>query len=400
MKTIKENYLDFYKINKIIPTVDLEDSNLAATITQRRNFYINIGLTEDNFQNKTVLELGPGTGYNAYFLLKYGKIKNITLVDANFSSLEKLRKNLATFKNKKIINRNINSFKIKKKFDFVIIENVLGGLKNPKKIFKNILKFIKPGGSIILTLTEPIGIFSEKLRFLHSKLLLKNLTNENKKFFLRTKILSKEFSSHLATLGKNTRICQKWVQDNMLNELWIAKKNYFSFHDLYKGLNKKKFLIKNTSPNYNTNFGWYKNFNTKNNNYNFLSNYLKNKINLIHIKEKFDVSLEIKSIEKIEKENFKIFNSIVKINELINKFNINSKNFKKNLIKINQHIILLSKLFCSNSKITKSLIEFSSLLNNYIYNNKKRIKYNNYKNFWGHTTCPIIIYKLKNLFAN
>lgn len=52
---------------------------------------------------------------------------------------------------------------------------------------------MKPGGSLILTLTEPMGIFSEKLRYLHSLLLLKNNRIKNKNFSFETKILSKEF---------------------------------------------------------------------------------------------------------------------------------------------------------------------------------------------------------------
>jgi ubiquinone/menaquinone biosynthesis C-methylase UbiE len=402
MKIVKENYLDFYKENKIIPTVDLKDSNLNILMKQRHNFYLNLGITIDNFQNKEILELGPGTGYNAYFLLKYAKIKKITLVDANYFSLNKLKKNLAKFNNKKIINKNINIFKIKKKFDYIIVENVLGGLKDPKKIFKRVLNFVKPGGSVILTLTEPMGIFSEKLRYLHSLLLLKNSTKKNKKFSYETKILSKEFKSHLIKLGRNTRNSEKWVQDNMLNKAWITKNKYFSFYDLYKSLNKKKFLIKNSSPNYNTNFDWYKNFNTKIYNFNYLKNYLKNQINLIHIKEKFNSELGGGGmINKIKKnKNFKIYNIIIKTNKLINSFNVNSKNFKINLDKINKYIVLLSKLLNSNINISKGLIEFSNLLNNYKTKDKKKIKYDNYKKLWGHTTCPIIVYKLNNYYAN
>lgn len=394
---IKENYLDFYRENKIIPTVNLKDSNLNILMKQRHNFYLNLGISIDNFQNKEILELGPGTGYNAYFLLKYAKIKKITLVDANYFSLRKLKENLKTFKNKKIINKNINSFKIKKKFDYIIVENVLGGLNDPKRIFKRVINFMKPGGSLILTLTEPMGIFSEKLRYLHSLLLLKNNKIKNKNFSFETKILTKEFNSHLLKLGKNTRNSEKWVQDNMLNKAWIRKNKYFSFYDLYKSLNKKKFLIKNSSPNFNTNFGWYKNFNAENYNYNFLKNYLKNQINLIHVKQKFNSDLEIK-IKK--NKNFKICKIITKINKLISSFNVNSRNFKKNLHKINKYIILLSKLINSNIIISKSLIEFSNLLSKYINKDKKKIKYNNYKKLWGHATCPVIIYKLNNYYAN
>jgi ubiquinone/menaquinone biosynthesis C-methylase UbiE len=397
MRSIKENYLDFYKENKIIPTVNLKDSSLNILMKQRHDFYLNLGITIDSFQNKEILELGPGTGYNAYFLLKYAKIKKITLVDANYFSLKTLKKNLTRFNNKKIINKNINSFKIKKKFDYIIIENVLSGLKDPKRIFKRVLNFMKPGGSLILTLTEPMGIFSEKLRYLHSLLLLKNTRKKNKNFSFEARILSREFKSHLIKLGKNTRNSEKWVQDNMLNKAWITKNKYFSFYDLYKSLNKKKFLIKNSSPNYNTNFSWYKNFNTKNYNYNYFKNYLKNQINLIHVKEKFNSDLK----KKIRKnKNIEICNIITITNKLISSFNVNSINFKKKLDKINKYIILLSKLLNSNINISKGLIEFSNLLSNYINKDKKKIKYNNYKKLWGHATCPIIIYKLNNYYAN
>jgi SAM-dependent methyltransferase len=400
MRIAKENYLDFYKENKIIPTIDLKDSSLNILMKQRHNFYLNLGITINNFLNKEILELGPGTGYNAYYLLKYAKIKKITLVDANYYSLNILKKNLAKFNNKKIINKNINIFKIKKKFDYIIVENVLGGLKDPKRIFKRVLNFVKPGGSIILTLTEPMGIFSEKLRYLHSLLLLKNSKKKNKKFSCETKILSKEFKSHLIKLGKNTRNSEKWVQDNMLNKTWITKNKYLSFYDLYKSFNKEKFLIKNSSPNYNTNFDWYKNFNTKNYNYNYFQNYLKNQINLIHIKEKFNLELK-ESKNKIKKnKNLEIYNIIIKTNKLISSFKVNSKNFKKNLGKINKNIILLSKLLNSNINISKGLIEFSNLLNNYENKDKKKIKYDNYKKFWGHATCPMIIYKLNNYYGN
>jgi hypothetical protein len=106
-------------------------------------------------------------------------------------------------------------------------------------------------------------------------------------------------------------------------------------------------------------------------------------------------------INKIKKnKNFKIYNIIIKTNKLINSFNVNSKNFKINLDKINKYIVLLSKLLNSNINISKGLIEFSNLLNNYKTKDKKKIKYDNYKKLWGHTTCPIIVYKLNNYYAN
>jgi len=42
MRSIKENYLDFYKENKIIPTVNLKDSSLNILMKQRHDFYLYI----------------------------------------------------------------------------------------------------------------------------------------------------------------------------------------------------------------------------------------------------------------------------------------------------------------------------------------------------------------------
>ena len=58
----------------------------------------------NNFTNKEVLELCPGTGVNSLYLLKFTKIKHITLVDNNPSSIKELTKNLKNFNNKTILN--------------------------------------------------------------------------------------------------------------------------------------------------------------------------------------------------------------------------------------------------------------------------------------------------------
>jgi hypothetical protein len=41
------------------------------------------------------------------------------------------------------------------------------------------IKFLKPNGSIILTVSDDVALFSERLRYLHSKLILKNINNKN-----------------------------------------------------------------------------------------------------------------------------------------------------------------------------------------------------------------------------
>ena len=68
---MKIKYLDYYKKNKIIPTLDIGDINEKLLKKQRFNFYFKLGLLPNDFIDKSILELCPGTGYNSYYLLKF-----------------------------------------------------------------------------------------------------------------------------------------------------------------------------------------------------------------------------------------------------------------------------------------------------------------------------------------
>ena len=104
----KIHYLDYYEKYKIIPTININSYKKSNLTKQRDAFYLLLGLNRNYFFKKSVLELCAGTGYNAYYLLKNTKIKNITLVDDNSSSIFYLRKNLKNFKKKtKIIKSDI-----------------------------------------------------------------------------------------------------------------------------------------------------------------------------------------------------------------------------------------------------------------------------------------------------
>ena len=165
MKT--REYLDYYKKNKIIPAVSLNEIKQNILKQQRFSFFFKVGIAPDNFTNKEVLELCPGTGVNSFYLLKFTKIKHITLVDNNPSSIKELTKNLKNFNNKTILNEDIKKIRLKKKYDYVIIENALLGFDNPSKIFNKIYNFLKPGGCLVFTVSDEVGLFSEKMRFLY-----------------------------------------------------------------------------------------------------------------------------------------------------------------------------------------------------------------------------------------
>jgi ubiquinone/menaquinone biosynthesis C-methylase UbiE len=379
-------YLDYYKKFNIIPVVKLQKKNFNSIKLQRFGFYFNLGISPSDLKNKEVLEVCPGSGYNAYYLLKYAKIKNLTLVDNNPESTKSLKKNFSKLNNVKIINKNLKSFKTNLLFDYVIIENALPGFDNPKIIFNSLLKMLKPSGCIIFTLTDSLSMLSEKLRYLHSQLILRTAKVRGNNFLLKTNLLSAEFESHLNQLGKKKRNTDLWVQDNMLHLHWIRKKKYFSFLEMYKILNKEKYLIKGTSPDFTSqNYDWYKNFNIKKYNNNFKIDYLKNRLNLVHMFEIF----------KFSNTNLKIKNLILKINSLVVE-NINDLNHKKKLLEIIRNLLLLSKLLKENknkNRVSIALIEFVNLLRSYLTKTKKP-PYLNYKKFWGNATNQIAIVKI------
>ena len=132
------------------------------------------------------------------------------------------------FKNIKIVNKNINNFTSDEKFDYVIIENALDNFSNEKKIIKKLINLTTKSGNIILTIGDNFGIFSTKLRYIFSLILVeqsKIKTFEDKLIFL-----SKVFKPHLKYLSKHSRNEKKWVLDNILNHQWIKKR----IHRLFK----------------------------------------------------------------------------------------------------------------------------------------------------------------------
>jgi len=377
----KREFLDYYEKYKIIPVLNIDDLSLKNIFELRKMFYYKLGINPDFFKNKDIIEFGPGNGVNAYYLLKKIKIKKITLVDNNPSSLINLKKNLKDFRNINIKNIDITKIKILKKYDVVICENTVPGLKDPKKFFLKLLKFCKPGGVIITTLTDDIGIFFEKIRFLMAKKVLS--LHHEPTFQKSVSILSKFFKSHLGTLGKNIRKIDKWVVDNIMHEDWITKKKYFNLNDINSVLIKTGGgLISGMSPRLGNDFQWYKNSNIQSHNQNLVENYNKNRINLLHYSEKFN-------LENIQ-TNKDIILSIIKIIKIINKFKLIKKKDDKNNYALIKKMIkkLNTKIYKINtkSKIYNALNEFI----NFNYKNNK-LKY--FKSSWGHATNQIVIFK-------
>lgn len=375
------DHLKYYKNIKSIPTLNLGDLNIRVLFKQRENFYFNLGITKQNFYKKSILELCSGTGYNAYFLNKFFKIKRIKLVDNNPESIKTSRKNLSKFKKIKIVNKNIKNFTSSEKFDYVIIENALDNFSNEKKIIYKLINLTSKKGNIILTIGDNFGIFSTKLRYVFSLILIEQ--SEFKNFNDKLIFLSKVFKPHLSYLSKNTRNEKKWVLDNILNHNWIKKKEYINYPKLIKFI-KNRAIIQNVSPSFFKNFNWYKNFDLKNINNMYLDFYKKEKLNFLDFETKFEndinIDINIRNISNL------IFN--LKTGEKINKKII--KQIEREIKKINFKLSKLKK----NNKISLALNEFGKLLKQFILNKKIKSETKHFKKLWGVYNQNVLLYKI------
>ena len=386
MKT--REYLGYYKKNKIIPAVSSNEIKQSILKQQRFSFFFKVGIAPNNFTNKEVLELCPGTGVNSLYLLKFTKIKHITLVDNNPSSIKELTKNLKNFNNKTILNEDIKKIRLKKKYDYVIIENALLGFDNPGKIFNKIYNFLKPGGCLIFTISDEVGLFSEKMRFLYSQIIIQKNNLNKKSYKEKVKFLAKIFKSHLDKLQAKTRTPEKWVQDMMLHYHMIQKDKYFSLLDLYKIIKTKKIIIKGQSPDFTTDFQWYKKLKIQKYNQNIIKSYKKERINFLDFEQKFN------SKDYIKKR--KIINKIIFVNKLINK--MNTKNIEKLYIfKILKELNKISSSLNSlekNNKISLAIDGFTKSLKTYFKSGKLNVnEIKVFKGFWGHGTSQISVLK-------
>ena len=375
-------YLDYYEKYKIIPVPTLSDLKITALKQQRFGFYYKVGITPNDFMNKEVLELCPGTGINSYYLLKFTKVKHITLVDNNSSSIKEIKKILKDFNNKTIINEDIKKVKIKKKYDYVIMENALIGFENENTIFNKIYNFVKPGGCLVLTTTDEIALLSEKMRFLYSQIIINKNNLYKKSFNIKVELLAKVFKSHLNTLQAKTKTPKKWVQDNMLNYQMIQKNKYFSLPDLIKIIKKRKLIVKSQSPNFCIDYQWYKKFKIQKHNQNIIKNYKSERINFLDFEQKFNS-------EDYVKKN-KIINKIIFVNKLINKMST-EKIEKSYIFKILNELNKISSSLNSlekNNKISLAINDFIKSLKKYFKSGKLNTnEFKVFKTFWGHATC-------------
>ena len=104
-------------------------------------------------KRNNILDFGAGSGVNLDMLSKYG------LVDIH----EKNKYARAIIKKEKKIKNLYSTLKIKKNFyDLILLADVIEHVKQPKELLKDLKKFLKKDGHILITVPAYQFLFSKK----------------------------------------------------------------------------------------------------------------------------------------------------------------------------------------------------------------------------------------------
>jgi protein-L-isoaspartate O-methyltransferase len=248
--------LDFYRKNEISP-VRQEIPDLHQHFERREALYRQLGILPAFIRGRTVLEVGPGSGYNSLYTASL-KPEQFVLLEPNSQGVNDIHKLFDQYHfwngNITVISKTIEEYQVDRTYDFVFCEGLLGaaGVPDPGLLFKSLAKFVSPGGILVITCIDEVAYLSELLRRLFAQMLLNDSDTLSEKV---TKLLP-VFSPHLAKLSGMTRRHDDWIIDNLINPASCGR--LFTITDALTTL-PDQFEFYASSPHFVSDWRWYKN---------------------------------------------------------------------------------------------------------------------------------------------
>lgn len=246
--------VEFYRLHGISP-VGQDISNLETHFTRRAALYRHLGLLPGMFRGRSIIEIGPGSGYNSLFTATLGASRYV-LLEGNprgVADIERLFAQHGLRDRIEIVSALVQDYDAAEKFDFVICEGMLAlaGVADPGALTRSVARLVAPGGVLVITTIDAMSDFAETLRRLFAQLLL----DPASPLSAQSAALTPVFSPHLATLSGMSRPHEDWVIDNLLNPASIGP--YLSIPDAVAGLGDG-FEVFGASPRFMTDWRWYK----------------------------------------------------------------------------------------------------------------------------------------------
>lgn len=254
MSEITPSLVEFYQKHGISP-VRQDISNLERHFTRRAALYRHLGLLPGYFRGRSVIEIGPGSGFNSVFTATLSPSRYV-LLEGNprgVADIERLFGEHGLRDRIEIVTALVQDFNQEGQFDIVICEGMLAlaGVPDPTDLLRAVARLVAPGGVLIITTIDAMSDFAETLRRLFAQLLL----NPSDSLHDQAAKLTPIFSPHLSTLAGMSRPHDDWVIDNLLNPASIGP--YLSIPDAVAGLGDD-FAVFGTSPQFITDWRWYK----------------------------------------------------------------------------------------------------------------------------------------------
>lgn len=302
MNNCSENpMVDFYEKHNISP-VHQNISDISAHYIRREKLYRTLGIPPVTFLNRTILEVGPGGGYNALAFFHWGA--SVDMVEPNSKAQKEI---VGLLKRLEIGNERWRLYKSKienclfdEEYDIVIAEGFITELNNKDEVIAKLSMHVKKGGVIVVTCLDEISIFFEQVK----RLLAWLLTKDTDDFDEKVRILCRAFSSHLITLKFTSRPVKDWVTDEFLNPSMYT--GPFSIVDCIESFGGQYELL-GSSPSMFTDYSWYKDtgFDSK-----------KSMINQFYCKRHLLIMTEMEESIKTREYNDKLYNAASAVHKL------------------------------------------------------------------------------------
>ncbi|OGY93545.1 MAG: hypothetical protein A2406_02845 [Candidatus Komeilibacteria bacterium RIFOXYC1_FULL_37_11] len=106
-------------------------------------------LNKEFFKDQKVLDAGCGMGRNSLWPLQWGA-SELLAFDFDKRSVKAAQENLKNFHNAKVVYQSIYDVDFSDYFDIVFSIGVIHHLKDPKQALKNLVKSLKPDGTLLV----------------------------------------------------------------------------------------------------------------------------------------------------------------------------------------------------------------------------------------------------------
>ena len=247
--------IDFYRRHGISP-VRQHIPDIDEHFTRRAGLYRHLGLLPAFLRGRSVIEVGPGSGFNSLFtaelqparyVLLEGNPAGVADIEALFSDFPVLRERI------EIVCTLVEDYASDERFDFVFCEGMLAlsGMPDPVALLRCVARLSAVGGVLVITCADEISSFPEALR----RLLADLLVDFDEPLDRKTDILTRVFSPHLSSLPGMNRRHDDWVVDSLINPASIGP--LLPMPSAIEAI-RDEFDFYGSSPDFTTDWRWYK----------------------------------------------------------------------------------------------------------------------------------------------